>query len=131
RVSATEKTMLIASRETKSGRIHRVAGKNWTFVAAGADGPPVCEVDDDAAVAVFLHQRNANLFYSLDNPPALTRVHGDDTDPALAVLDQTVVAIRKALADGNYTREQLEALHAAESTGSNRKSVLTDLEHLL
>lgn len=67
--------MLIGYRGRADGRVKVVAGKNWTFKRRDdlAGRPLCCEVDDEAAVAVFLSQHNANLFYALDRPAALKR----------------------------------------------------------
>jgi hypothetical protein len=64
--------MRIASRERAPERTHNVAGKEWTFKLDKA-GLLVCEVDDEAAAAVFLDERNANLFYAPDEVAAPTR----------------------------------------------------------
>lgn len=125
--------MRIASREPTPGRTHRVAGKDWTFQPEGGDGPNVCKVDDPAAQAVFLDQRNANLFYALDAPAPLTRARpatpAQPVDaPDVSLLAQPVVAIRKALAAGSIDHDTLHALREAEAAGAARKTILADLD---
>jgi hypothetical protein len=54
----------------------------------------------------------------------------DATEEALGVLDQSVKAIRKALATGDYDA-YLEALLAAENAGKTRKSAVALIEDRL
>jgi hypothetical protein len=125
--------MLIASRETTPGRTHSVAGKNWTFNQTVPGGPMVCDVPDEAAQAVFLDLRNANLFYALDpNVAPLTRAAGPvpttplPTDVDLTILDQAVPKIAALLPDLNDA--QLTAIEAAEVAGKTRKGLIAAIE---
>lgn len=130
--------MLIATYEKQPGRTHNVAGTDYTFnPAPGSTEPMVCEVDDPAALAVLLHPRNANLFYSLDAPATLTRAAVAATSGAtsaadlsfdLSLLDQSVRAIREVLPNID-DQAQLNALLAAEQAGQARKTVIADIAH--
>lgn len=126
--------MLIATYEKQPGRTHNVAGTDYTFnPAPGSTEPMVCEVDDPAAVAVFLHPRNANVFYALDAPAKLTRAAVAATGGAasaadLSLLDQPVRAIREVLPNID-DQAQLNALLAAEQAGQARKTVIADIAH--
>ncbi len=64
--------MKIISHERAETRAHNAAGKDWAF-ALDDTGTLACDVDDDAALAVFLHPRNANLFRADEPPAPLTR----------------------------------------------------------
>lgn len=66
--------MRIASSEPKGPRTHTVADQAWTFARETADGPLVCDVTSDAAVAIFLAPHNRGTFYALGDLPTLTRV---------------------------------------------------------
>lgn len=137
--------MRIASRESVPGRVHSVAGKAYTFnPLPNTASPMVCDVEDPAAVAVFLHQRNANLFYAYD-PPAVTITRPaqsgsvadnppktpDPVAPSVAVtlLDQAARHVIEALEP--LSIDELSALKTAERAGKARKTVIEAIdEHI-
>lgn len=124
--------MRIASRENVPGRVHVAAGVACTFnPEPGTDFPMVCVVTSEAAIAVLLHERNANLFYALDAPAVvLTRPSNPVAPPlaeplasvSLTLLDQPARDVIDAIASLGV--EDLAALRKAEREGKARKTVV-------
>lgn len=59
----------------KPGRAKTINGKEYKF-KADKDGRLVCDVTDNAALAIMLDERNKNLFAALDPPAPLQRASG-------------------------------------------------------
>ena len=129
--------MRIASREKIAGRTHAVAGNNYTFnPAPGTTEPMVCEVADQAAIAVFLDPRNSNLFYAaepvateLTRPAALPKQVAPSVNVDLTLLDANVPAVISSIQA--LAPDQLRALLDAEKAGKTRKMVVAAIEDRL
>lgn len=134
--------MKVASRERAPGRTHEVAGRSYTFNAEpGTEGPNVCEVADPAALAIFLHDRNKNLFYAAEPvTTTLTRAPSGgmtEAEKAAAARAEELATVAsknandviEAIAD--FGADDLAALAAIESANGSRKTVLAAIEKRL
>lgn len=63
--------MLIGCTNPALSRIYHVEGKAWKFTRVTPEDESLCNVDDAAAAAEFLHPRNANLFYAVGTAPKI------------------------------------------------------------
>lgn len=126
----SEPTMRIATRNPHRGRTHRVAGKDYTFDSEDGRAPFHCDVTDEAAIAVFLCDYNANLFYALDEPAPLTRaapVPPADPPPPVAVdLPRLLAGSAPSVIDalGDFPADTLRGIALLEAEGKNRKTVI-------
>lgn len=121
--------MRIASREKVAGRTHHAAGGDYTFnPEPGTELPMLCVVDDPAAQSVFLHERNANIFYAFDDVDVrLTRPTGAPAaTPSLAILDASADDVIAAV--GKLELLDLAALRQAEQNGKTRKTVIAAID---
>lgn len=95
--------MLIGYRGKVAGRVHRVADTDYQFNRQDPKNPHaplVCEVKDDAALAVFLSEANRNLFYAIDPGPAnLSRGNTEAEAKAKAEAEAALAAEKAAAAE--------------------------------